>query len=101
MQVLDPFLLSLTTNDVILCNGGNGLLKSFVYLQCISLQKHTGRVFRLQFDDFQIISSSHDDTILIWDFLNVVAPDPVLPAAGGSTTSSVVNGDMEVDHSLD
>jgi len=27
-------------------------------------------VFRLQFDEFQIVSSSHDDTILIWDFLN-------------------------------
>jgi len=25
----------------------------------------------LQFDDFQIVSSSHDDTILIWDFLEV------------------------------
>jgi len=34
-------------------------------------QEHTGRVFRLQFDEFQIVSSSHDDTILIWDFLNV------------------------------
>ena len=34
------------------------------------LQEHSGRVFRLQFDDFQIISSSHDDTILIWDFLD-------------------------------
>lgn len=33
-------------------------------------QQHTGRVFRLQFDEFQIVSSSHDDTILIWDFLN-------------------------------
>ena len=32
--------------------------------------EHTGRVFRLQFDEFQIVSSSHDDTILIWDFLN-------------------------------
>ena len=36
----------------------------------LSFQEHTGRVFRLQFDDFQIISSSHDDTILIWDFLD-------------------------------
>lgn len=34
-----------------------------------TLVEHTGRVFRLQFDDFQIVSSSHDDTILIWDFL--------------------------------
>lgn len=33
-------------------------------------QEHNGRVFRLQFDDFQIVSSSHDDTILMWDFLN-------------------------------
>lgn len=23
----------------------------------------------MQFDEFQIVSSSHDDTILIWDFL--------------------------------
>lgn len=35
-----------------------------------SFQEHSGRVFRLQFDEFQIVSSSHDDTILIWDFLN-------------------------------
>ena len=33
------------------------------------LKEHKGRVFRLQFDDFQIVSSSHDDTILVWDFL--------------------------------
>ena len=33
-------------------------------------QEHTGRVFRLQFDEFQIVSSSHDDTIIVWDFLN-------------------------------
>lgn len=38
-------------------------------------QEHTGRVFRLQFDDFQIVSSSHDDTILIWDFLDVPPPN--------------------------
>jgi len=56
------------------------------------LQEHTGRVFRLQFDEFQIVSSSHDDTILIWDFLNAgnsgspsggannVQPPPHLPA---------------------
>ena len=37
-------------------------------------QEHTGRVFRLQFDDFQIVSSSHDDTILIWDFLDPAGP---------------------------
>ena len=39
------------------------------------LQEHSGRVFRLQFDEFQIVSSSHDDTILIWDFLNVPVPE--------------------------
>lgn len=27
-------------------------------------------MFRLQFDEFQIVSSSHDDTILIWNFLD-------------------------------
>lgn len=42
----------------------------------VHLQEHTGRVFRLQFDEFQIVSSSHDDTILIWDFLD---PRPGVP----------------------
>lgn len=41
-----------------------------------TLIEHTGRVFRLQFDDFQIVSSSHDDTILIWDFLSPDSPSP-------------------------
>ena len=49
-------------------------------------QEHTGRVFRLQFDDFQIVSSSHDDTILIWDFLDTVPPGPI------------DQGSMEVEH---
>ena len=31
-------------------------------------------MFRLQFDEFQIVSSSHDDSILIWDFLNYTPP---------------------------
>lgn len=35
-----------------------------------TLVEHTGRVFRLQFDQFQIVSSSHDDTIVIFDFLD-------------------------------
>lgn len=39
-----------------------------------TLVKHTGRVFRLQFDEFQIVSSSHDDTILIWNFLGPEIP---------------------------
>ena len=43
----------------------------------VFLQEHSGRVFRLQFDDFQIISSSHDDTILVWDFLDPVPPGPM------------------------
>jgi F-box and WD-40 domain protein 1/11 len=43
---------------------------------CIrTLVEHSGRVFRLQFDEFQIVSSSHDDTILIWDFLNCNPPE--------------------------
>lgn len=60
---------------------GNNINKLFAHkLQCVFmfldvlfffLKEHSGRVFRLQFDEFQIISSSHDDTILIWDFLNV------------------------------
>merc|ERR1711988_435205 len=42
---------------------------------CIrTLIEHSGRVFRLQFDEFQIVSS-HDDTILIWDFLNGLPSD--------------------------
>lgn len=43
-------------------------------------QEHTGRVFRLQFDEFQIVSSSHDDTILIWDFLNYTSPERAVEA---------------------
>jgi hypothetical protein len=64
-------------------------------------QQHTGRVFRLQFDEFQIVSSSHDDTILIWDFLNCAPselansltraiPGPI-PGLGGSASSSSNN----------
>ncbi|KAG1680512.1 Beta-TrCP [Nymphon striatum] len=45
--------------------------------------EHSGRVFRLQFDEFQIVSSSHDDTILIWDFLNCSPPE----AAGGNVAN--------------
>lgn len=44
-----------------------------------TLVEHTGRVFRLQFDEFQIVSSSHDDTILIWDFLNVPGDEAEAP----------------------
>jgi len=31
---------------------------------------HTGAVYDLKFDEFQIVSCSKDGTILIWDFLN-------------------------------
>lgn len=52
-------------------------LDNKVKLECLcikNLVEHTGRVFRLQFDEFQIVSSSHDDTILIWDFLSQEPP---------------------------
>merc|ERR1719326_2549590 len=45
-----------------------------------TLVEHSGRVFRLQFDEFQIVSSSHDDTILIWDFLNGLPSDNKSPS---------------------
>lgn len=57
---------------------------------CIkTLVEHTGRVFRLQFDDFQIVSSSHDDTILIWDFLSPDAPPKVLNRRTGEPVIDV------------
>ncbi len=43
------------------------LLPSYFVL---SMQQHTGSIFKLQIDDSQIVSSSVDDTILIWDFLD-------------------------------
>ena len=55
-----------------------------------SQQEHTGRVFRLQFDDFQIVSSSHDDTILIWDFLDPEGPPaPMETDQSDSSTRTV------------
>jgi len=57
---------------------------------CIrTLIEHSGRVFRLQFDEFQIVSSSHDDTILIWDFLNLSPPESSKP--GDRTYTYVSN----------
>lgn len=53
----------------------------------IYFQEHTGRVFRLQFDEFQIVSSSHDDTILIWDFLNY-SQDSADPSGSRSNNSN-------------
>jgi len=55
-------------------------------------------VFRLQFDEFQIVTSSHDDTILIWDFLNFNAPCDFATSGGTgnqsieTTNNSVTNG---------
>ncbi|CAF3272645.1 unnamed protein product [Rotaria socialis] len=52
---------------------------------CIcTLTEHTGRVFRLQFDEFQIVSSSHDDTILCFNFLN----DSTIPDHSTTITTS-------------
>lgn len=53
-------------------------------------KEHTGRVFRLQFDEFQIVSSSHDDTILIWDFLNYSQDNPESP--GNRNNSNALAG---------
>ena len=63
-----------------------------------TLVEHTGRVFRLQFDEFQIVSSSHDDTILIWDFLNYKSnppgPGPAPSGTGATAGSSQPSGDQ-------
>lgn len=53
----------------------------FTHPNNTKIQEHTGRVFRLQFDEFQIVSSSHDDTILIWDFLNYSPQDSTSAAS--------------------
>jgi len=53
-------------------------------------QEHSGRVFRLQFDEFQIVSSSHDDTILIWDFLSGPPMDGVGDAPRSPRTYTYV-----------
>jgi WD40 repeat protein len=39
-----------------------------------TLVGHTRKVVSLQFDEFQIVSSSIDDTIIIWDFLSPESP---------------------------
>ena len=45
-------------------------------LTCLS-QEHSHLVLSLQFDDFQIVSGSLDDTILILDFLDPVPPGDI------------------------
>lgn len=55
---------------------------------CIrTLTEHTGRVFRLQFDEFQIISSSHDDTILCFNFLNDTTTTTIATTTENSATT--------------
>lgn len=61
----------------------------FLLFALFKFQEHTGRVFRLQFDEFQIVSSSHDDTILIWDFLNST-PDSTSPKGNQASTSQLM-----------
>ena len=62
------------------------------------LKEHTGRVFRLQFDDFQIVSSSHDDTIIIWDFLSeqaIKSDDQTTTNSSLQRSSSTTNGSSQ------
>jgi len=40
-------------------------------------QEHPDYVNDLKFDDFQIVSCSDDDSILIWDFLDPIPPGPM------------------------
>lgn len=66
-------------------------------------------MFRLQFDEFQIVSSSHDDTILIWDFLEPQpeshaldgtlqpATGPVVPNADNAIEAPNVAGAPQID----
>ena len=81
---------------------------------CIkTLTEHTGRVFRLQFDDFQIISSSHDDTILCFNFLQTepnnsdsVNSTPILgldqtPINSFSATTAAILNDHEADEMVE
>lgn len=55
-------------------------------------------MFRLQFDEFQIVSSSHDDIILIWDFLNYSQKNADSSGSRNVTNSSIAinNGDASV-----
>ena len=58
----------------------------------------------MQFDDFQIVSSSHDDTILIWDFLEVDDSTPMnsnmdVEAAIASNRAKARSSSPSSDHS--
>lgn len=73
-----------------------------------TLNEHTGRVFRLQFDEFQIVSSSHDDTILSFNFLQQEPKDQrtnLSTSSSWSTLSSPVlvsqNGNPNIFFSHD
>ena len=44
---------------------------------CLStISEYRGRIFKLELDNFHIVSSSHDGTILILDYLDLVPPYP-------------------------
>ena len=43
----------------------------------LSLQEHTGSVFGVQYDNFQVVSCSDEGTIVIYNFLDLVPPDPI------------------------
>lgn len=51
---------------------------------------HTDAVYDLKFDEFQVVSSSKDGTILIWDFLSY--NDRNYMEACSSNNISVNNG---------
>ena len=76
---------------------------------CIrTLTEHTGRVFRLQFDEFQIVSSSHDDTILCFNFLqtdssdfNSVNSSPILNVNQTQITSFAPTENRDTDEVIE
>jgi len=45
-----------------------------MFLLLLLSQEHSSIIRSLEFDDFQIISGSRDDSILIWDFLDPIPP---------------------------
>ena len=56
--------------------------------QLHSLTAHSNRVFRVQFDALRIISSSQDDTMIIWDFSgNVVKKHQAIASFDDETLS--------------
>ena len=56
-------------------------------------------MFRLQFDHFQVVSSSHDDTILIWDFLDTEKNPDVFVTNPMDVTSTTQEKDLSENSS--